>query len=101
MKMNSLFYILFTLCLALTPPIDCQNSNNNLLAKSEETLYQEGMGYGDDDDIIEFQFDDMDLDQLVDYIEKEFDVSFITPDALDPLPENTRSLKGHKLSFQT
>jgi len=52
---------------------------------------------------IELNFEDADLQSLVTQIEDIFDVTFITDDAIDPLPKEAsgKILKGNKISFKT
>lgn len=52
-------------------------------------------------DIIEFHFEDADLEQLVNQIEQLFDVTFIRDDMLNPLPQDAKAIKGNKISFKT
>lgn len=53
------------------------------------------------DDLIEFNFENAELSNLVDYIEKQFDLIFILDDALKPLPQGGKSILGTKISFRT
>ena len=55
----------------------------------------------DNDEYIEFQFEDADLHNLTTQIEQLFDVVFVTDDAISPLPKNGKSIKGNKISFKT
>ncbi len=50
---------------------------------------------------IEFQFEDADLQNLLTQMSELFDVTFITDDAISPLPKNGKSLKGNKITFKT
>lgn len=52
-------------------------------------------------DIIEFHFEDAGLDQLISQIEQLFNITFISDDMLDPLPEGGKALRGNKISFKT
>lgn len=52
-------------------------------------------------DIIEFHFEDADLEQLITQIEQLFDINFIRDDALNPLPEGGKAIRGNKISFKT
>lgn len=50
---------------------------------------------------IEFNFEDADLKNLVVQIESIFDVTFISDDAIEPLAQGGKILKGNKISFKT
>lgn len=50
---------------------------------------------------IEFNFEGASLQNLIQQIEAIFDVTFITDDAIDPLPKNTVAIKGNKITFKT
>lgn len=50
---------------------------------------------------IEFNFEGASLQNLIQQIEAIFDVTFITDDAIEPLPKNTVAIKGNKITFKT
>lgn len=50
---------------------------------------------------IEFNFEGTDLQKLVDQVADIFDVVFIVDDAIEPLPQGGKVLKGNKISFKT
>src|SRR6201999_2245301 len=50
---------------------------------------------------IEFNFEDADLQTVVKHIEELYNVTFITDDMINPLPQGAHSLKGNKISFKT
>lgn len=52
-------------------------------------------------DEIELYFENANLQNFVQQIEAIFDITFITDDALDPLPQGAKSLKGNKISYRT
>lgn len=52
-------------------------------------------------DEIELYFENANLQNFVQQIEDIFDIVFITDDALDPLPQGAKSLKGNKISYRT
>ncbi len=59
-----------------------------------------------DDEKIELQFENADLQNLVQQIEELFHVTFISDEAIDPLPKSTpasptKALKGNKITFKT
>jgi general secretion pathway protein D len=53
------------------------------------------------EDEIELYFENADLQNFVQQIEDVFEIKFITEDALDPLPQGGKSLKGNKISYRT
>lgn len=55
----------------------------------------------DKDELIEFQFEGTDLDNLVKQVALLYDVIFIPDDTIAPLPPETKALKGNKVSFKT
>ena len=50
---------------------------------------------------IEFNFEGASLQNLIQQIEAIFDVTFITDDAIEPLPKNTVAIRGNKITFKT
>lgn len=52
-------------------------------------------------DEIELYFENADLINFVQQIEEIFDITFITDDNLDPIPQGGRSLRGNKISYRT
>lgn len=57
--------------------------------------------YADGDDIIEFNFENVDLEQVVSQVSNLFNVTFISDDLVNPTPQGARLLKGNKISFKT
>src|SRR5581483_1034056 len=53
------------------------------------------------EDSIEFNFENAGLDNLVQQIQEIFEVIFISDEALQPLPQGKKSIKGNKISFKT
>jgi general secretion pathway protein D len=54
-----------------------------------------------EDDAIEFHFEDADIQNLLTQISSIFDVNFITDEILNPLSPAGKALKGNKISFKT
>jgi len=52
-------------------------------------------------DNIEFAFEDAQLINIIRYVEKQLNLTFILDDALDPLPDGGQSALGTKVSFKT
>lgn len=69
--------------------------------QSGEISGTQGPAIWTEDQVVEFHFENVGLDQLVTQIEQIFNVKFITDDVLDPLPAGGKSLKGNKLTFKT
>ena len=57
--------------------------------------------HNDKDELVEFQFEGTDLDNLVKQVALLYDVIFIPDDTISPLPQDSKSLKGNKVSFKT
>lgn len=55
----------------------------------------------DEEDSIELNFENADLQNFVKQIEDIFEVTFITDDALSPLPQGKKAIKNNKISFRT
>lgn len=56
---------------------------------------------GNGDDLIEFQFENTDLKNVITQIGILFDVTFISDDILTPLPQGVQGPSGSKVSFRT
>ncbi len=54
-----------------------------------------------DENSIEFNFEHADLQNFIKQIEEIFEVTFISDDALNPLPQGKKSVKGNKITFKT
>jgi len=48
-----------------------------------------------------FNFENVDLKNVATYIEKIFNVTFITDETLDPIPGEGKGLSGNKITFKT
>lgn len=55
----------------------------------------------DEDDALEFSFENAELTALLWFIEEKFNITFITDDVLKPVQQGGKSLLGTKISFQT
>lgn len=55
----------------------------------------------DDEETVEFYFEDADIDNLLKQIALLYDVVFITSDMVSPAPQDQKALKGNKISFKT
>lgn len=57
--------------------------------------------HSENDDRIEFHFEDADIQNLLSQIEEIFEVNFITDEILNPVNAAGKTLKGLKISFKT
>lgn len=71
------------------------------LANLPETIVVEEAPLQIDDATIELYFENADLQNFIKQIEDLFDITFIMDDALEPLPQNAKSLKGNKITYRT
>lgn len=57
----------------------------------------------EDEPSIEFNFEDADLETLLNQISELFDLTFITDDAISPMPQNpmVKSIKKNRITFKT
>lgn len=55
----------------------------------------------EEEDSIELNFENADLQNFVKQIEDIFEITFITDDALTPLPQGRKAIKNNKISFKT
>lgn len=53
------------------------------------------------ENLIEFHFENADLESFVEQIKKIYGITFISDDAVEPLIKGARGLKGHKINFRT
>lgn len=97
---------------AVLEPIDAAASIENAaasikdhatatLANLPETIVVEETPLQMDDATIELYFENADLQNFIKQIEDLFDITFIMDDALEPLPQNAKSLKGNKITYRT
>jgi len=59
------------------------------------------MNEEEDDDIIELNFENAGLENFAKQIEDIFEVTFISDDALSPLPQGKKAIKSNKITFKT
>lgn len=71
------------------------------LAAIPESILLEDTPLQIDEASIELYFENADLVNFIKQIEDLFDISFIMDDALEPLPQNAKSLKGNKITYRT
>ena len=55
----------------------------------------------EDEDSIELNFENAGLENFAKQIEDIFEITFISDDALTPLPQGKKAIKGNKISFKT
>lgn len=54
-----------------------------------------------DEPAIEFNFENADLEMLINQISELFDITFIADDSITPMLQGARSVRGNKISFKT
>lgn len=54
-----------------------------------------------DEPAIEFNFENADLEMLINQISELFDITFIADDSISPMLQGARSVRGNKISFKT
>lgn len=54
-----------------------------------------------DEPAIEFNFENADLEMLINQISELFDITFVADDSITPLLQGARSVRGNKISFKT
>lgn len=57
--------------------------------------------FGDQEELVEFNFENAELSTIISYIEKKYQVKFIVADDIKPLPEGAKSIVGTKVTFRT
>jgi general secretion pathway protein D len=63
--------------------------------------FLEPWDFGDPHQLIDFDFEEAELLNIIRFIENKFDITFILDDAFNPVPPKGKSLKGTKISFRT
>lgn len=53
------------------------------------------------EETVEFNFEEASLEMLVQQIQIIFDITFLLDEMVDPLKKDSKSLKGHKITFKT
>jgi len=71
------------------------------LADLPESIVLEDTPLHIDDATVELYFENADLQNFVKQIEDLFDITFIMDDAIEPLPQNAKTLKGNKITYRT
>lgn len=84
-----------------SPDTAAQPEQHGTLANLPETVLTEETPLQTDDETIELYFENADLQNFIKQIEDLFDIKFIMDDALEPLPQNTKTLKGNKITYRT
>lgn len=74
-----------------------QDEHGNIIGVESVALEQPG---ADSEESVVFNFEDIDLKNVADYMERVHKVKFITEDILD-IPKKGPSLLGNKISFRT
>jgi general secretion pathway protein D len=87
------------------PPIETpapRTPENNHGADKTQRLEAPGIESDDnDDETVEFHFEDADLQNLLNQIASLYKVIFITDDMISPPPADKKLIQGNKISFKT
>lgn len=94
---------------AISPEPDAEKTDENVtdslnhdqINPTVETPKEETTQDIDNDETIDFNFENTSLQQLVEYIADVFHYQFISPEILSPLPQGDKSIKGNLISFKT
>lgn len=84
-----------------------QEHNQEMSEDSTETsLVQKGAirpasATDDPSDTIEINFENTDLQNLLNWVSDVFAVNFLTDDAVNPLPQGGKTISGNKITFKT
>jgi general secretion pathway protein D len=54
-----------------------------------------------DEPAVEFNFENADLEMLINQISELFDITFVADDSITPMLQGARSVRGNKISFKT
>lgn len=76
------------------PKKDLDSNHQNINEKKNENEF-------DEEETIDFNFENTSLEQLINYVADVFHYQFISPEILDPLPQGEKKVKGNLISFKT
>ena len=80
---------------------DHQSSQESEIVSSLEHMDHKDAGKQDQVDLIEFNFENAGLEQVIAYVAEVFDYTFIQPETVEPLAANEKKIKGNVVSFKT
>lgn len=81
-------------------PIDDTNENNEENTHSKNVILP-ATATNDPADTLEINFENTDLQNLINWVSDVFAVNFLTDDALNPLPAGGKNVSGNKITFKT
>jgi len=84
----------------LIPTLDIINNNTLGNMQQDEQRKKEGKR-DEEEEIIELNFENADLQNFIKQVEDIFEVTFISDDAIQPLAQGRKQIKGNKISFKT
>lgn len=61
----------------------------------------EPWNFGNPNELVEFNFKDAELRSILNYIQDQFDITFMLDEVLTPLPAQSKKIEGIRLSFKT
>lgn len=85
------------------PPISADDAKK----ESEDTAQERSKKEAErikkelDEPAIEFNFENADLEMLINQISELFDITFVADDSITPMLQGARSVRGNKISFKT
>jgi general secretion pathway protein D len=83
-----------------TDQVNESDDEGTIFAKPTKPLYP-NTATDDPDDMIEVNFENADLSNLLSWLESTYGITFITDDAISPLPAGGKAIAGNKITFKT
>lgn len=74
-----------------------KSSEKNISSQEEEKQKAKEL----DEPAIEFNFENADLEMLINQISELFDITFVADDSITPMLQGAKSVRGNKISFKT
>lgn len=108
--LSFLIYLTSMYNLVGQPLIDYVKTDSQVQEESKSSTYKQSeylqdwtkpWDFGDPNQKIEFRFNNTELSTLIEYFKTLFNITFITDDALNPLPKDGKSIIGSKITFTT
>ena len=84
--------------LALPPELQEQVRKDD---EAAQTALQALAEEKEEEEKVELQFEDADLTNFITQIEELFEITFITDEAIQPLKQGAKAIKGNKITFKT
>ena len=83
------------------PPDNVNISPTNTNSSDNRLPLPPSINNEEDEETIEFQFENADLENLIKQIEEFYHVTFIPDDIIAPIAPGGKAIKGNKISFKT